>query len=114
MIIRISYRNIDINDVHAAIEYEGKTRAKERKKDEGKNAEDKIKSPQPQYETGGYWKIRLSLFFLNHSHIVSDIGKYFKKMINSPGNASILVNGLLNWKDWWEQEKKPIVDICSV
>jgi hypothetical protein len=26
--------------------------AKERKKDEGKNAEDKIKSPQPQYETG--------------------------------------------------------------
>jgi hypothetical protein len=25
--------------------------ANERKKDEGKNAEDKIKSPQPQYET---------------------------------------------------------------
>ena len=26
--------------------------AKERKKDEDKSAEDKIKSPQPQYETG--------------------------------------------------------------
>jgi hypothetical protein len=28
------------------------TMAKERKKDEDKSAEDKIKSPQPQYETG--------------------------------------------------------------